>query len=327
LYPIRVFPLAVAIFLSASAHVDGFLASARYRPDKIGRYELQNFTGQLLPPECSDFSEACTAEAGGDYARAIELYEARYATCGDHGWNITGHASGTNDFVVFKRTPCGLHVAIKAAHTGKECHVLKQLSEAHDACPGCFPRYYHLSNFTNACYSEYVESVRVEGIHGEHRSINRTKALFLQAVHMIRVLRAHNLEHRDLSFRNILGRHVVHSDGSKGFQLVMIDFACAKPLDTLGYLDRKKLAKANLRQRMERRLDGNGDHTDLVSVACTFYHLGYRYTSCRQSIPPLMDNPKSLKYALVRVMQDYDMHDVEPDYGMIRAMIGAVETF
>jgi hypothetical protein len=329
--PIRRLPVVSALFLSLLSTSYAYLASARFRPDKIGRYELQDFTGLSLPPECSDFSEACAAEAAGDYSTAIQLYEDKYPMCGDHGWNITGHASGTNDFVVFKRTPCGLHVAIKAAHTGKECRIIKQLSEgqAHDACPGCFPRYYHLSNFTNACYSEFVESAPVEGLHGEHRSINHTKALFLQAVHMIRVLRAQNLEHRDLSFRNILGRHVVYADGSKGFQLVMIDFACAKPLNTIGYLDEKKTLKNSLRQadRRDRRLDGNGAHTDLVSVACTFYHLGYKYTACRQALPPLIDDPTSLKHALVRVMLDYDMHDEEPDYTKIRDLVDGVQTF
>jgi hypothetical protein len=338
--------LHITSFLCLFLVFNGQIYSGPYRPDLVGQFVLPNVQGVESRADCNDFSRACVAEASGDYETAISLYEDKYVACGDHGWNITGHADGSNDFVVFKRTPCGLHVAIKPARTGKECRILRNLTstEVYAECPGCFPRYYHLSNLTKACYSQYVQPTRLPGFHPSNRNVEHVKTLYLQLVHIIRVLRAHNLEHRDMSFRNLMATAVGTSPtGVQQVRLVMFDFGAAKPLDSLGYLDRTQ-EKLRLKRNHEehavvgtptpRRLDGNGLHTDIYAASCTFMDKLYnepqglpRAETCWRDILPVTTDPNSMRHALVQIMMDNDNHTVHPQYHRIRALVDAVSRF
>lgn len=117
--------------------------------------------GTILPRHCSNFDAACRAEAEERYEDAFQIYESKYEECGSHGWNITGGAGGSTSFVIFKTTPCGLHVALKKSSDPKECNILKLMTsrKSEAVCPGCFPEYYYFSNSTNACYSELIHPI------------------------------------------------------------------------------------------------------------------------------------------------------------------------
>jgi hypothetical protein len=331
---------AIAVFVTHFTASYAQVRSGPFRPDLIGNTTLPTLEGDHLPAACLDFSEACAAEADGNYEKAIQLYEERYSVCGDYGWNITGHGQGSNDFVVFKRTPCGLHVAIKPSRKPKECMMLKLLTEgkAYDDCPGCFPRYFYRSNFTQSCYSEYVNASHIKGLPVRYVRIHRVKALFLQGLHIIRVLRSHNIEHRDLGYRNILCKETKQADGRVTEQLIFFDFGSYRTLDSLAYLD--DIVPGNRSSRHHhhhhhgvlqdtrpetgptpRRLDGNGRHTDIYSLACAFYGATYHDGSCHGNPPPLPKDATLWSYALIRIMMIADSHVSEPDYAAIVSLV------
>lgn len=233
----------------------------QYNASRIGLLELPRLPPDQLPSACLNFSAECALEAAGDFEPAFRAYEARYAQCGDAGWRTVGTAHGQTTEVVFKATPCGSKVVVKAGLTSrsdlnsvKDCRALKLLT-AHGAdaeCPGCFPRYYYFSNITRACYTEFVPSARRFVTVVTPRSPH-LKTLFLQALTAIRVLRRHNLEHFDLSARNMLVRPA--EDGSLS-RLMMIDFGLyhevGVPLTTLQL----------------KRVTGSRRRQDTFAVAC-----------------------------------------------------------
>jgi hypothetical protein len=331
-----------------------------FRADVVGTYVLPNMTSFELPRACFDFSGACAAEATGQYEKALQLYEDKYPVCGDHGWKLTGHAQGSNDYVTFKVTPCGLHVAIKQASHPKECLVMKQLTQgrARESCPGCFPQYYYLSNATQACYAEFINASHIAGISGRHPEIHRVKLFYLQSVHAVKTMREQGLEHRDLSLRNILVRYTPSSlHGQWEPHIVFIDFGATRPLSDVVYLDAKHNVNANnytshkwkrrpvsstslsagvnetkhddvYFHHERRRLSGNGVHTDLYSLTCAFYASIYHDLSCHGRLPPEVPvKTTTIKYAFAKVMNTFDSHTVEPDYAAVAKLITAADTF
>jgi hypothetical protein len=316
----------VAFILIASSNAQ--YLTGPFRPDLIGKYFLPNISRSDLPPSCLDFSQACAAEAAGQYEKAIQLYEEKYSVCSDYGWNITGNSSGSNDFVVFKTTPCGgLHVAIKAAHSGKECRVIKDLTtgSAFEACPGCFPRYYALSNFTHACYSEYVPHHELFGFRGKTANITIAKMFFLQGVRIVKTMRSQNWEHRDFGLRNIAMRNWTLPDGRSVPQLLVFDFGAARHLEDLMGMDAKLQRQVTNQQR--RRLDGNGLHTDMYMLALDMCQHTYGFKKCPRHVSNLPPETDTLLYLLTKVMKDNLYHKVEPDFRGIHELAKTVTRF
>lgn len=322
------FPLVARVLLSLAtlfplSVVNGQIKSGPYRPDAVGLYVLPQVVQTELPRSCFDHSAACRAEAAGDYETAIRLHEEKYDVCGDVGWSLQGHAAGSNDYVVFKTTPCGLPVAVKAARrTAKECHVLKNLTlgTAYNECPGCFPRYYFLSEKTRACYSEFVKTVPMPALDQRRGNLTHIKAMLMQGVHAIRVLRAHGVEHRDLSFRNILRREVATPNGETHVRLVLFDFGASRPLDEVLYLDGHVKFRG-------RQLDGNGVHTDLYVLACSFAKHTYGIQNCRGTPVPLQEDTSTLLHAYAVVMHTNLYHRTQPDFDLIERTVRAVVKF
>jgi hypothetical protein len=304
--------------------------SNTYRPSLIGDFVLPNITQSHLPATCFDFSQACAAEDAGDYESAILLYEEKYTTCGDHGWNTTGHASGSNDFVVFKRTPCGgLHVAVKAARSHKECHVIKELTtgKAFNECPGCFPRYFTLSNFTHACYSEYVPHHEIFGFRGKTANLTIAKMFFLQGVRIVKAMRAQGWEHRDFGLRNIAMRSWTQPDGRLAPQLLVFDFGAARHLEDLKGMDAKLQRHIEEGVGHRRRLDGNGFHTDMYMLAFDLCQHTYGPKLCPKRAESLPNRADSLLYLFLKVMRDNLYHGVEPDFRGIYELARSITRF
>jgi serine/threonine protein kinase len=328
-----------------------------FSPDRVGLYFLPKVPNPV-PAACTNFSEACAAEAAQKYEKAIQIYEERYEQCGDFGWNVTGSSSGSNEVVTFKTTPCGLRVAIKAAHSPKECTVLRFLSSrtVQQECPGCFPKYYFLSNFTNACYSEAVQKAEIHGFRGKYGSIQHVKFFYLQALKIVAVIRRYNIEHRDLSFRNIILRNVTKPDGGIHQQIVFIDFGSARPLDALQYLDgRDPNQVANSKSHpfkftfpdldadgnivkgtgvpplpLPRRLDGNFGYNDIYAVTCTFYERSYGGVQCINTGPPAFppgNDTRSLQFVYTSILHKHADRREQLDFAKVRQQIHDVVSF
>lgn len=208
--------------------------------------------------------------------------------------------------------------------TPKECVALRALTTgaARSECPGCFPRYYYYSNFTKACYFEYVEPLDWDSVLSASLAITDTvleniKALFLQGVAAIKLMRKHNIEHHDLTFRNMMVHQVEELSGTSRLQLVLFDLAGSLPLNQLS----------------GRRLGQNGKHTDLYMLACDFMqHLYYErndplFVSCfRDIMPDLADvSEQSFMRAFVSVMRMNANHSIVPDYQRITSIIKSVK--
>jgi serine/threonine protein kinase len=351
-------PSLASLFVLLSTASFTVLATPTFSPDRVGLYSLPKISSHALPAVCGNFSEACAAEAAEKYELAMQLYEERYEQCGDHGWNITGRSSGSNEVVTFKTTPCGLRVAIKAAHTPKECSVLRFLSSrtVQQECPGCFPRYYFLSNFTHACYSEAVQKAEIRGFRGKYANLQHVKAFYLQALKMVSVLRKYNIEHRDLSFRNILLRNMTRADGRIHQQIVFIDFGSARPLDALKYLEGRdpnlptnskghpfkftfpdldadgNVIKGTGSPPVPRRLDGNYGYNDIYAVTCTFYMRSYSEygANCINTGPPKHppgNDTESLLYVYASILHKHADRSVELDHKWVRQQLYAVQRF
>lgn len=99
--------------------------------------------------------------------------------------------------------------------------------------------FYHLSTFTQACYSELVPvipgkfsflQIGQQATANINRDIAVAKQLYTQAVTIVQVLRDVNVEHRDLKPQNILLRNMTREDGSSSLQVVLVDFGAATQL-------------------------------------------------------------------------------------------------
>ena len=119
-----------------------------FNASRIGRVSLPHIDKLSPPSICTDMRAACAASARQEYALSFQLLEAKYETCGDYGWELTGHAHGTVNSCVFKVDPCGLPVTIKAPVLSLfECTALLQLTSGSAAteCPDCLPKAYYYS--------------------------------------------------------------------------------------------------------------------------------------------------------------------------------------
>jgi hypothetical protein len=333
--------------LTLSSTIHAQKHSGKYHSNAIGAYDLPIIpeTELRVRVTCTQFSEACAAEAAGKFDTAIQLYEKKYAECGDVGWNITGHAAGSNDFVVFKTTPCGLHLAIKQAKHTKECLLMKNLTTggAYNACPGCFPRFYFLSNFTRACYTEYVDMVPLFKHRYKYTNASHAVHVMRGIVENVAVLRAHGIEHRDLSLRNMRGRYV---GNPPRLQVVFFDFGASKPLEAVAKLD-KYLNSTELAEKIRiheqrrnhsshdaassesnsngRNLAGNGIHPDLYAATCSVYRQLYSLDEDCNLRPPARPSPPdvtSFRYAITKIMQENQAHSIKPD---IRGILSALK--
>jgi serine/threonine protein kinase len=304
--------VSLAMVISANAQ----RRTGPYRPGVIGEFQIPVVDPATMPSFCSDFTSACQAEANDDYEEAVKLYEDRYPLCGDFGWNVTGSNKGSNDFVVFKTSPCGTPMAIKAAHSAKECKRLKELTTgtAYEECPGCFPRYYALSNVTNCCYSEFILTKKYNVLRKKPELFHRVKALYLQGITAIRTLRSHNVEHRDLSYRNLLFREVVDDHGLRHLRLVLFDFGASLPLDGLEKLDPKPVSAGP-------RVLSNGRFPDIFALTCTFTRHLYNRFECRDHAMDLPEDRATLLYAFAKIMQDNELHSQSPNYQLIAKLV------
>jgi hypothetical protein len=194
------------------------------------------------PPHCTIIPETvCAAEAGGDFSTAFQYYESRITECGMSGWKLVahlgaGHAAAASAW----KTPCGLGVAVKDTrrpylipHIKHDCLTLRLLSSyLEDAsCDGCFPRFFYFSNLTGVCYSQHVVSVPISVFldHVDAKSAAGLRLLFnlfRQGLQILAILQRAGVQHRDLTFRNILVRNLKTS-GEK-YRLLMLDFGGSK---------------------------------------------------------------------------------------------------
>jgi serine/threonine protein kinase len=321
----RIWGLLLLVFTPAFVKVDAITPWAPYNRSQIGVMDLPTILEPVkLPPHCKSFDHICALEAQRRYSEAFERYEERYEACGDWGWTLEGDSHGNDAAVAFKTTPCGTRVAIKGsrynrtiAHIQKECLTLQRLDDG--SCEGCFPKYYFYSNRSRACYSEVLVGLTNLGsILRSSRLRGNTSHvidLILQGINIIRVLRAHNVEHRDFTFRNMLtGSWKV--DDTVRYQLKVLDFGASAPVrhqesnsveDTDGFTAIKK--------RKRGSLPGNRGQTDLYALCCDFLEHFYKDgDQCRlRRMPvPVPYNPHKLHHVLLAVLSDNWGTQTEP---------------
>ena len=297
----------------------GGLLANPFNASRIGVIDLPSIDPSAVPDFCRNFDDMCRDERSLKYESAFTAYESRYERCGDYGWNLTGQNRGYDAAVGFKTTPCGLHTAIKGSrrpstilNIEKDCHRLKLLNSPAIAaeCPACFPRAFFYSELTKACYSEYINSEKIGPLV---RSVPKIKALLLQGVHIIRVLRRHNLQHGDITFRNMFIRKVVEPDNTVKLKLMLFDFAASRYLDDPG----------------DGHNTGNRGFNDMYTLACNFYRNVYKDGGCRGHVIGMDKtlSKRTLKFALAKIMADNAELDAEPDFDGIAAIIHAAEGF
>jgi hypothetical protein len=204
------------------------------------------------------------------------VYEQRLETCGLIGWTKVGILGrGHVSAMSLRITPCGLHVAMKATHSAVaqlgvniDCSVLEMLMRYQNdpRCNACFPKYYHLSNYTGVCYAEYVAAVPI-AVYFDHINANSTagfqhvRKAFVEGLGALSVLQEAGVKHRDLSFRNMLIR--LPSRDSKEYRVVILDFGSAASA-TLGS-----------KERTNADILGNKGKNDAHAYACAY--LSYFY--------------------------------------------------
>ena len=315
--------LAVSICIMLSPMVSaGNNRHPQFNTSQIGSLDLPTVREPDVPPFCTEYRDICHLERTGQYEKAFSAYESRYTVCGWYGWTLLGSSSGYDAAVGFAVTPCGSRVAIKGsrraktiAHVTSECMYLKLMSSdsARADCPGCFPGYLYYSNMTGACYSVYVHDTASPArcIGKTPDALNHTKHYFRQGMRAIKTLRHHGIEHRDLSFRNVLIHRKfqqVNNITTHGHQVVIMDFGAAAPIGT-----------------QDGRRAGNRGHCDTYKWACDFLELLYR-TDCRNRIPAPKKqfDPTSLESVLHSLLQKYHDPLANPDFDHIDALIQGV---
>lgn len=278
-----------------------------YNRSQIGLVDLPAVDADpsAMPPFCFDFSVTCALEKEMRYEAAFQLYEERYKVCGDAGWTLQGSTHGLDAQVAFKTTPCGTIVAVKGSreidtlsHIKQECTVLKELSEnaKKDRSVGYFPAYYYWSPRSQACYSGFVAggiSVKINIGQSRYHNVffRSVKALVLQAIDIVRVLVDHNIEHRDLTFRNMIVTGRVHKQ-TPHFSVVVLDFGASgrtgTPVDP------------------HRHVAGNKGHSDLFTMVCQFaLHLVPGHSCMTAPVSNISSyNTTSLAYAVMTILND-----------------------
>jgi hypothetical protein len=313
-----------------------------YNRSQIGVIDLPNIEPAKLPLHCKSFDLICALEAHGRYNEAFERYEHRYASCGDWGWTLDGHNTNGNDAAVaFKTTPCGTRVAIKGSrttntisHIKRECRALQKLDDG--SCDGCFPKYYFYSNHTRVCYSGVLVDLTSFGIILRsarlHADTTLVTDLILQGINIIRVLRAHNIEHRDFTFRNMLVGS--RRPGGGRYQLKVLDFGASAPVSQPAHtkhgLEVSYGASTTVIRRRHVHLPGNRGQSDLYALCCDFLeHFFKERDQCRLNRLPVPDpyNPHKLHDVLLKVLSENWGEHSDESLGTAEAMIRAVNLF
>jgi serine/threonine protein kinase len=314
----RIWGLLLLVFMPTSVYAGGITEWAPYNRSQIGVMDLPTIEPAKLPPHCKSFDHICALEAQRRYSEAFERYEERYEACGDWGWTLEGDSHGLDAAVAFKTTPCGTKVVVKASrsertieHIQKECLTLQRLDDG--SCEGCFPKYYFYSNRSRACYSELLKHSNITfGLivraarFGNHLPI--VKKLIHQGIVAIQALRAHHIEHRDLSFRNlILARDTTASDHMR---VKVIDFGASAPVGSP--------------LPPPKQMAGNLGRSDLYTLFCNFArHIYPDIGNCRQDrkrVPPRED-VLTLKWVLLKVMNDNWESPEPPDLASADSLI------
>ena len=310
--------LVTTVFLKSDAQMQSKIAP--FNASQIGVIDLPNIDPSAIPDFCRNFDDICRDEHAFDYESAFTAYESRYERCGDYGWNMTGRNRGYDAAVAFKTTPCGLQTAIKSSRREKsivniarDCHRLKVMNRPpfSTECPGCFPKFIFYSNYTKVCYSEFIKSEKDINTNILSK-IPQAKSLYLQAMHIIQVLRRHNLQHGDLHFSNIFVRklHPAGTPSSKRqYKLLFFDLSAMRRLDDVG----------------DGRVTGNRGFGDTYTMTCNFYRNMYMDGTCRSQVPPVYTaNKNSMRYALSQILSWVADPAVAPDFEAIATLIHSV---
>jgi hypothetical protein len=292
-------------------------------PGRFGTLVLPHLDYGNLPPECdAPPPGSCEAEASGDFHKAFTMYESRLMKCGWKGFDrrrMTGE--GVVAAVFLLSSPCGLNFTGKFGHKNGEAHphvvrncdfLARLAPRVEDSdCRGCFPKFYHYSNYTGVCYAELIHAMPMTAFLDhinamQHDAVLPTVKLALhQGLSSLKIIQSERIRHQDLSFRNVMVRIRPQGDPAP-FRVVIFDFGSSY---THGMAQH-----AQARNGM-----GNHGYPDAHAWACAFYSyfydpgLGHR-TGCRKiARDPSQFPVNSLKRFLVEMMREerrnYDVVD------------------
>jgi hypothetical protein len=322
--------------LSSILLVNSHAKSDMLSATAIGTYKLPKINKAVAAAHCQKPTAICEVEARGEYNRAFTQYEKRFDTCGMSGWveaGMLGH--GHAGSVALRKTPCGLSVAMKgsrrinqARHTQYDCEVLELLTRYLEdpRCDGCFPRYYYFSNLTNICYSEHVPSVPIS-VYFDHVNANvsagfqHLQKAFVEGLNALEILQAAGVQHRDLSFRNIVIRQRLQRAGThvNDRGVVFLDFggSNARPLG-------RPL-------KVDPNLLGNFGASDAYTYACDYFRYFYPLAGdCRHDhgIPKAVrESPTSTAFQkFLAAMMENHVTWGEVDYEDLRTKFASVKS-
>jgi hypothetical protein len=229
------------------------------------------------PADCAEKpADICDLESSGNYTASFSAYEERFLRCNTLGWKKLGHVgAGHNSAVALRTTPCGMGVVMKATHQPRlvehikhDCAILEQLKayQSDPDCRHCFPMHYFYSNVTGICYTEHVAAVPIEvflnHVNAQSKAgFSTVRRAFLDGMKILALLERVGIQHRDLTFRNILVR--VPPKGSKEYRVVVLDFGGSNS-SLVGFI--KGIGFDQL---------GNCGYNDLRSYAFSYFNYYY----------------------------------------------------
>jgi hypothetical protein len=304
--------------------------------DRFGVLKLPKIDYKHLPHECNaPLPDACLAEDVGNYSKAFSVYESRLEMCGWKGFirqRMTGE--GKVAPVYLMTSPCGTQFTGKFGHKEhsvnhiiRNCDFLRRLLPrvSDDHCRGCFPKYFHFSNYTGVCYAELVHAMPMPAFL---QHVNRTNPEALmatvrlalhQGLDALRILQSEGMRHQDLTFRNVMVRVKPRNDPSP-FRVVIYDFG-------VSYMK-------GLTQDIKARGGmGNHGYSDAHAWACAFYDLFYapgmhHLDGCRFSPRDLSAfHPQSLVLFLSEIMRTLRRNYDEVDYSSLQERLRLVTQF
>jgi hypothetical protein len=304
--------------------------------DRFGVLRLPKIDYNHLPHECkTPLLDSCLAEDAGDYETAFSIHESRLETCGWKGFvrqRMTGE--GKVAPVYLMTSPCGTQFTGKFGHKEhsinhviRNCDFLKRLLPrvSDDSCRGCFPKYYHYSNYTDVCYAELVHAMPMPAflshINKTHPEalLSTVKLAMHQGMSALRILQSEGMRHQDLTFRNVMVRVRPQNDLAP-FRVVIYDFG-------VSYMK-------GLQQDPKARLGmGNHGYSDAHAWACAFYDAFYapgmhHLDGCRFSPKTLTQfRPASLQLFLSEIMRTFRRNYDNVDYSTLQERLRVVEEF
>jgi hypothetical protein len=302
---------------------------------RFGVLQLPEIDYDNLPARCSfPDPKGCQAEAIRDYATAFFIHEQRLTTCGWHGFGrnkILGEGKVAPVYVL--TSPCGLQFTGKFGrsehsvnHVARNCDFLRLLAPhvRDPGCTGCFPEYYHFSNYTGVCYAELVHAMPMpaflDHINRTHpEAVLQTAKLALrQGMNALRIMQSQGMRHQDLTFRNVMVRVRPQNDPAP-FRVVIFDFG-------VSYME-------GLKQDIKAQ-GGMGNHgfPDAHAWACAFYSHFYRPGAVKRNgclhLPHDLSEkrPGSLERALLEMMLGTRKNYDNVDYTAWQAVVHSVTT-